>query len=88
MGLPNFTNDSLERSKTLDEEASAKFKVATDANQTGDDYILSTVYFALVLFFAGVSTKLDYRLPQRLVLVFAVAGLLFGFGRMLTLPFH
>lgn len=86
--LPDFVNEEQERSKELEEEATIKIQEAQDANQNGDDYVLATVFFALVLFFAGISTKLDYVNLQRMVLVFAMIGLGIGFLRMLTLPFH
>lgn len=86
--LPDFVNEEQERSKELEEEATIKIQEAQDANQNGDDYVLATVFFALVLFFAGISTKLDYVNLQRMVLVFAMLGLGIGFLRMLTLPFH
>jgi hypothetical protein len=86
--LPNFVNEEQERSKVLEEEASKKIQEAQDANQNGDDYVLATVFFALVLFFAGISTKLDYVNLQRMVLIFAMIGLGIGFFRMFTLPFH
>jgi hypothetical protein len=43
--------------EVLEARATAKFEEAKEANQTGDNYILNTVFFATVLFFAGVSTK-------------------------------
>lgn len=86
--LPGFVNREQERSKQLDQEAAIKFQEAQEANQNGDDYVMATVFFALVLFFAGISTKLDYIFLQRLVLIFGTIGLLMGFVRMLTLPFH
>jgi len=49
---------------------------------------MATVFFALVLFFAGISTKLDYIFLQRAVLLFAMIGLVVGLVRMFTLPFH
>lgn len=36
-------------------------QAALDANQNGDNYVLTTVGFALVIFFAGVSSKLVER---------------------------
>ena len=86
--LEDFKNAEIESARGLEEKASASFEEAKAANQTGDDYILATVYFATVLFFAGVSTKLDERVLVWAILVLATAGLGFGFSRMLTLPFH
>lgn len=86
--LPDFKNAEQDRSAELEQQASEKFTEATNANQNGDDYIMATVFFALVLFFAGISTKLDYRSIQKLVLLLATIGLLAGLLRMISLPFH
>ncbi len=47
----------VEDSQRLQEEATAKFQQAKEANQTSDDYVLATVVFASVLFFAGIASK-------------------------------
>jgi hypothetical protein len=86
--LPGFENAALVEAAEFEEVASAKFEEAKDANQTGDDYILATVYFAAVLFFAGVSTKLDQILLRWTILAVATAGLVFGISRIVTLPFY
>ena len=66
--------------------ADLRSQQARDANQTGDNYILATVLFASVLFFAGVSTKFDKRRVQRSLLTMAVVLLLFGAGLLLSFP--
>ncbi len=86
--LEDYSNAEIERSERLLEVASKKSDEAKDANQTGDDYILATVYFATVLFFSGVATKFSQRPLQWFVLVLATGGLMFGFYRALALPFH
>jgi hypothetical protein len=85
--LPDFANSELQRAESLEEDAAAKFDEAKSANQTGDDYILATVFFAVVLFFCGIAPKLDQRPLQWMVLVLAFAGLGTGLARALTLPF-
>jgi len=85
--LETFSNAQMDLSEDLEEQAAVKFEEAKEANQTGDDYILATVYFATVLFFSGVSTKLDQRPLQWFVILLAAGGLAFGFFRALTLPF-
>jgi hypothetical protein len=44
---------------------------ARDANQQGDDYVLLTVIFSSVLFFAGISTKLSTMRLKASMLAFA-----------------
>jgi len=58
-------------------EADALFEEATEANHTADEYILATVIFASVLFFAGiapkfVSTRIQMALVGMAILTFAV----------------
>ncbi|MCZ7531247.1 MAG: hypothetical protein M5U31_13480 [Acidimicrobiia bacterium] len=47
------------RADELDAEATELFEEAREANQRADNYILTTVLFASVLFFAGVGTKFE-----------------------------
>lgn len=51
-------------SERLAADANAASQEARDANQTGDNYVLLTVLFASVLFFAGVSTKTSRPFAQ------------------------
>jgi len=77
----------LERSERLEEEASDLFEEGREANQTSDNYVLATIFFAAVLFFGGLSVK--FR-SQRLVvatLVFGSLMFLSGVVRLVTLPF-
>ncbi len=59
---------------------------AAVANQTSDDYVLTVVAFALVLFFGGISSKLGEAKNRYLTI--GVAALLFGGATwvLLSLP--
>lgn len=76
------------RSRELEALAEAHFVKATTANQHSDDYVLGTVIFASVLFFAGISSKFRTYNVRMLLLAFAVLMLLFGAGRIVGLPIH
>jgi hypothetical protein len=84
--LPEYTNANLEESQRLTEEAEAKFEEGKEANKNGDDYILATVLFASVLFFAGVTTK--FKSPRVRVLSLFVATAVFAVGMtwLVSLP--
>ena len=59
------------------------------ARQTGNfaaQYLSNTVLFAMVLFFAGTSTRFTQRHVRQWSFFFAVAVFLFAASRMLTLP--
>jgi hypothetical protein len=84
--LPEYKNANQEKSERLQEEAEAKFEEGKDANKNGDDYILATVLFASVLFFAGITTKFKSPRVRVFSLVVAVAAFAGGMIWMGSLP--
>ncbi len=66
--------------------ADEKATLAREANQNGDNYVLTMVLFASVLFFGGVSTKLVKRRNRILVVSFGVVMLVGGIFILATLP--
>src|SRR3954447_3053374 len=84
--MPQYRLAANSRSHALDAQADRLYLDGTEAKTNDDRYILSTVFFAAVLFFAGISLRLDWR-PLR-VFVLAMASLLhlMGVGFVLTLP--
>lgn len=54
------------------EDASVHRDLALDANQNGDNYVLTAVGFALVIFFAGVSSKLEARRNRWIAITLAI----------------
>jgi hypothetical protein len=86
--VPQYKLQSLDRSHALDHEADGLYQEATDAKSNDDHYILSTVFFAAVLFFAGISLRLDWRRLRIVVLVFAGAMLIAGLTFIVTLPIN
>lgn len=71
--LDSYVVPELLESQDLAAEADQHSADARVANQRGDNYVLTTVLFASVLFFAGVSTKFE-SLPGKYITV--GAGLL------------
>jgi hypothetical protein len=84
--LPQYKLADSAQSARLDAAADDLFAEGTDAKRTDDRYVLSTVFFAAVLFFAGISLRLDWW-PLRIgVLALAFALLTGGVAFVLTLP--
>jgi hypothetical protein len=77
----------LEESEQLEDEASQRFEEGRDANQTSDNYVLATIFFAAVLFFGGLSVK--FRSQRLIIATLAFGSLMFlgGVARLATLPF-
>lgn len=86
--LPSFSNRQEERSAQLESEAEGLFARALEDNQTGDDYVLATVFFAIVLFAAGITSKFSSMAIRVTLLLVATAGTVIAFARMLTLPYY
>lgn len=70
----------------LNAEADVFADAAAEANDTGDNFVLSAVVMASVLFFAGVGTKLRDRRVRLLMLTFAALLFLGGLGFIFSLP--
>jgi hypothetical protein len=83
---PEYRPAALARAETFDAEADSRYQEGTEAKTNDDKYILSTVFFAAVLFFAGISLRLDWQ-PLRIgVLCLGAAMLIGGAVFVLTLP--
>jgi hypothetical protein len=57
MLMPEYKNPNVEKGKKLMVLAQAKTKDAQQQNDNSNNYIMLTVLFASVLFFAGIGTK-------------------------------
>jgi hypothetical protein len=84
--MPQYKLPDVAKAQTLSNEADDLYQEGTDAKGHDDGYILSTVFFAAVLFFAGISLRVDWRRLRIAVLVFATAMLIGGLAFVLTLP--
>ncbi len=77
--MPQYKLAADARAKVLDHKADGVFAEGTQAKSNDDRYILSTVFFAAVLFFAGISLRLEWR-PLRIVVLGLAAAMLIGGG--------
>jgi hypothetical protein len=84
--MPQYRPPELTRSAAFDAQASDRFREGTEAKANDDHYVLSTVFFAAVLFFAGISLRLDWRPLRMLVLGLGATMLLGGLVFVASLP--
>ncbi len=86
--MPEYDNRLLETAETLMETSQLKTDLAKEANQQSDNYVLLTVLFASVLFFAGISSKFSAKWLQYAFLGFG--GLVFfsALAVMISQPIH
>lgn len=82
---------AAQQADDLLEQSAADRQDALDANQNGDNYVLTTVGFALVIFFGGVSSKLAERRNRWIAIILAMAlfvgALVAAFSLPIVAPF-
>ncbi len=83
-----FEESTYSEAVSMNEEAADLFDEARDANQSGDDYVLGTVLFALTLFFAGIATKFHSHGVTVALLVVSCLFLVGGSLLVVQLPYH
>jgi len=84
--MPQYKLVEEQRARTLDVAADRHYEDGTAAKENDDKYILSTVFFAAVLFFSGISLRLDWRPLRIAVLAFGGAMWLGGVIFVVLLP--
>jgi hypothetical protein len=76
----------LDEAYQLEEQAAQFFENAQAANQQSDDYVLTTVLLASVLFFAGIATRFKVISVQIVITIVAASVLLLALFNLATYP--
>ncbi len=76
--MPQYTNPQIDEGNTLNDEATAIFDEGTQARETSDDYIRTTVVLATVLFLLALSQR--FRIREVRIAVLIISGLLMAYG--------
>ena len=84
--MPGDAGEAVGTAVDLMAAADESARMARVANKNSDDYVINAVLAAMVLFFAGLSTKLLRQRNRILTLGLAMAVLLFTAYLVLTLP--
>jgi hypothetical protein len=71
--MPEYQLADAAEAQRLQQQADDFAAAAGQANQNSDDYVLTVVAFALVLFFVGVSSKLANERNSLLAVIIATA---------------
>jgi hypothetical protein len=83
--MPQYTNPQIEQGDALNEEATGIFEEGTQARETSDDYIRTTVVLATVLFLMALSQR--FRIREVRIAVLIISGLLMAYGLGTILSF-
>lgn len=86
--MPQYVSAAAERSEDLEIRAAASFEEGQNANETGDQYVLNTVFLASALFLAGIAGRFEWRAARIAILVTSAAALGAGFLNIVRLPIN
>ncbi len=84
--MPQYRLKASEEAARLERRAEAQSAEARTANQRSDNYVLMTIMFATVLFFAGISSKMDTFRARVFLLGMALVLLLTAIVVVATFP--
>ncbi len=86
--MPQYKVANFEKADQLDHAGDVRFEQAKEATEHADDYIFGTVFFAAVLFFAGISMRFQWLAMRLVVLGMSAIFLGYGIVHLATLPIH
>jgi len=86
--MPQYLLADELKADELELQGDRHFAEAREATENADKYIFGTVFFAAVLFFAGISMRFAWAPMRVTVLALACAFLAYGGIQLLRLPRH
>jgi hypothetical protein len=84
--MPEYRVAEAEQAAALADEAEELSAVARAANQRGDNYVLMTIMFALVLVLVGIGTKMNTVRARTFLFVLATVALVAAACVVATFP--
>jgi hypothetical protein len=84
--MPQYHQAEAERAAQLETNADQLVEDGSTARDRADEYVLNTVFFASVLFFAGISLRISTERLRIGILALGVASLLYGVVQIILLP--
>jgi hypothetical protein len=84
--MPEYKLSLAEKANQLEVEAEETFAEGTEANQTSDKYILTTVLLASVLFLGGIATRFKAMSARWVIILFSLTILTYGLVNILSYP--
>jgi hypothetical protein len=84
--MPEYHPAEAERAAQLERNADHLVEDGSTARDRADEYVLNTVFFASVLFFAGISLRISTERLRIGILALGVAFLVYGVVQIILLP--
>ena len=83
---PQYQQPKLAEAMELDEQADEAFAAGTEAGETSDRYVRTTLFLASVLFLVGISTHFPLNGARYALLALGLTLLVFSVEQLLLLP--
>jgi hypothetical protein len=77
-----------EKGDRLEAHAAVEFAIGKQATKHADGYVFATLFFAAVLFFAGMSLRFAWPMMHSIVLGMGVVLLVYGLIRLAGMPVY
>lgn len=84
--VPQYHVADLEKADELEKQGNEHFENGKEATENTDSYVLTTVFFAAVLFFAGISMRFVWHRMRVAVLVLGSLFLVYAIVLVARLP--
>jgi hypothetical protein len=84
--MPQYHQAEAERAARLETNADHLIEDGSTARDRADEYVLNTVFFASVLFFAGISLRIASERLRMGILGLGVAFFVYGVVQIILLP--
>jgi hypothetical protein len=86
--MPEYVLSEKVESDRLERVADLRFEQGRKATENADEYVFTTVFFAAVLFFSGISLRFEWMNLRIVMLGLAVVFLIYGLAKLATMPTH
>ncbi|MET0627000.1 MAG: hypothetical protein ABW033_00920 [Acidimicrobiia bacterium] len=86
--MPQYVLAGEVKAEKLEALGDRRFEEGKNATESADEYVFATVFFAIVLFFSGVSLRFEWWKLRLFMVAAASAFLLWGIVQLLSLPVH
>jgi hypothetical protein len=86
--MPQYKVANFEKAARLEATGTHRFDDGKEATERADAYIFATVFFATVLFFAGISMRFVWNPMRIAVLALGFASFAYAAIRVFSLPVH
>src|SRR5215471_6280215 len=86
--MPQYVLSAEVKAEKLERLGDRRFEEGKDATENADKYVFATVFFAIVLFFSGISLRFQWFRLRVIMLSVGAVFLLWGLVQLLNLPVY